>query len=188
MVSQQLLDYVKKELARGVHEDKLRQTLLENDWPEFEINEAFEKTKQADSVKHAEELAEEKPPEEILKEEIPVEEPKEAVPEEKHEAVKKVSVIDNVQKIVTNKIFIIAAMIIILGSVVYFIVLPLVFEGVEGIGADSSVTDEAKNACTQYCTSDLCGLFVSPEFPQPELNGKNCLDLGVQCKKCEVEY
>jgi outer membrane biosynthesis protein TonB len=187
MVSQQLLDYVKKELARGVHEDKLRQTLLENDWPEFEINEAFEKTKQAKPVKPAGELAEEKLPEEILKEEIPVEEPKESVPEEKHEAVKKVSIIENVQKIVTNKIFIIAAMIIILGSVVYFIILPLVFEG-EGIGANSSVTEEAKNACTQYCNSNLCGLFVSPEFPQPELNGKNCLDLGVQCKKCEVEY
>lgn len=182
MVSQALLDYVKKELARGVHEDKLRQTLLENDWPEFEINEAFEKAKQSEPIEPVE-----KPPEEALKEEIPIEGPKEAVSEEKHEEVKKVSVIENVQKIVTNKIFIIAAIIIILGSVAFF-VLPSVFEEKEGIEADSSIIEEAKSACTQYCNSNLCGLFVSPEFPQPELKGKNCLDLGVQCKKCEVEY
>jgi len=185
MVSQALLDYVKKELARGVHEGKLRQTLLENDWPEFEINEAFEKAKQAEPVKPAEKPVEEKPPEEVLEEHIP-EEPKESVPEEKPEEVKKVSVINNVQKIITNKIFIIAAIIIVLGSVAFF-VLPSVFNGGD-VESDSSVMEEAKNACTQYCTSSLCGLFVSPGFPQPELNGKNCLDLGVQCKKCEVEY
>ncbi len=184
MVSQELLDYVKKELARGVHEDKLRQTLLENDWPEFEINEAFEKAKQAEPV----EKPVEKPSEEVVKEEIPVEEPKEPVLEEKpEEEVKKSSVVEKFQKIVTNKVFIIAAIIIILGSVSFFI-LPSVLEGGGSIEADSSVVEEAKDACMQYCNSNLCGLFVSPGFPQPEIKGKNCLDLGVQCKKCEVEY
>lgn len=184
MVSQELLNYVKKELARGVHEDKLRQVLLGNDWPEFEINEAFEKAKQAEPV----EKPLEKPSEEALKEEILIEEPKEAVPEEKPgEATEKASVIESVKKIITNKVFIIAAAIIILGSIAFF-VLPSVFEGGEGVEADSSVVEEAKSACMQYCNSNLCGLFVSPEFPQPELKGKNCLDLGVDCKKCEVEY
>lgn len=187
MVSQELLDYVKKELARGVHEDKLRQILLENDWPEFEINEAFEKTKQAEPVKPVEKPAEEKPSEEIVKEEIPIEEPKEAVPEEKNKEIKKIFVIENIQEIVTNKIFIIAAIIIILGSFAFF-VLPSVFEGGESVNADSSIVEDAKSACTQYCNSNLCGLYVNPEFPQLELNGKNCLDLGVQCKNCEVEY
>ncbi len=188
MVSQELLNYVKKELARGVHEDKLRQTLLENDWPEFEINEAFEKTKQAEPVKPVEKPVEEKLPEEALKEEIPLEGPKEPVLEEKpEEEVKNVSLVEKIQKIITNKVFIIAAIIIIFGSVAFFI-LPSVFEGGESVESDSSIVEDAKNACTQYCNSNLCGLFVSPEFPQPELKGKNCLDLGVQCKKCEVEY
>lgn len=61
-------------------------------------------------------------------------------------------------------------------------------------GQNKNVMNEAKKACTQYCNSNLCGLFVNPDFPQPELKGKSCLDLGVQCKqpdgkpKCEVGY
>jgi predicted nucleic acid-binding Zn ribbon protein len=56
----------------------------------------------------------------------------------------------------------------------------------EEITQQGDIMGGAKKACTQYCGSNLCGLFVSPGFPQPELKGKNCLDLGVQCGKCKV--
>jgi len=187
MVGQQLLDYVKKELARGVHEDKLRQVLLENNWPEFEINEAFDKARHEEPVKPVEKPVE-KPQEGIVKEQVYIEEPKkEVIAGEKPEQVKKTSIIDIVLKIVMNKIFLIAFIILVLGSIVFFILPPLLEEG-GNIGGDSSVVIEAKKACTQYCNNNLCGLFVNPEFSQPELGGKNCLDLKVQCKKCEVEY
>lgn len=175
MVNQEILDYVKKELAKGIHRDKLRQVLLEYGWPEFEINEAFEQAK---------EVKPEKPPEKISKE---VEEKLgEVKPEEK---LKKFPV-EEVKKLITNKIFIIAVAVIILGAVAFFI-LPSFFEAEEVSGG---AMDYAEKMCRQYCNSNLCGLVNDPGFSHPELVGKNCDDLGFSClnpsgePKCETEY
>lgn len=194
MVNQEILDYVKKELERGVSEDKLRHALMEHGWPEFEIHEAFDKAKEAKPAEEApkEEVKKEKPFKEFLqglgKEKPEVKE--EAKPEEK--PVEKPPIIDDVKKIVTNKIFIIAAIVIILGSVAY-VVLPSFFEESGGPEESGAVT-HAKEKCTQYCNSNLCGLVNDPGFTHPELEGKNCKELGFSClqpngdPKCETEY
>jgi len=177
MVSQEILDYVKNELKRGVTEDKLRHTLMEHGWPEFEINEAFEKAKA------------EKPPKTK-----PIEKPQELKPiEVKPQESTKPPVIDTIKKIVTNKIFIIAMVILII-SIIFSFVLPSLLESSSGEIAVSEITSEAQNTCRQYCNSNLCGLFNNPEFPQPELQGKSCEDLGTSClqangdPKCKTEY
>lgn len=197
MVSPEILDYVKKELARGVSESQLRQVLMEHGWPEFEINEAFEKTKEEapkETVeKKPKEVKKEKPFKEFL-EGLGKKEPKEkeeSKPEVKAE--EKPPVMEDVKKIVTNKIFIIAAIVIILGSVAYFAIIPSFFEDT-GESEESGAVAYAKQMCTQYCNSNLCGLVNDPGFTHPELEGKNCADIGFPCllpsgqPKCETEY
>ncbi len=183
MVSQELLGYVKKELARGVHEDKIRQVLLEYDWPEFEINEAFEKAR--------EEIAEAPP--EMPFEEAAKPEGQERLKEGVEEKVEKAPLMGDVKRIVVNKWFIIAAVVIITGSVIFF-ALPSAEVEQETEGISSDALNYAEGVCRQYCSSNLCGLFVNPGFTHPELEGKNCKDLGFSClqpdgePKCETEY
>lgn len=191
MVNQDILNYIKKELARGISKDKLRQVLLEHGWPEFEINDAFEK---------AGKLIE-KSPEEVLEEVLPVEEKlKESEigtkPEEKVEekpVMKRRSLMEFFKKIVMKKTFIIILMVFILGFVV-LIVISSLFEDKVDENIPSDAVTNAKRECEQYCNSNLCGLFIDPRFSDFELKDKNCLDLGVSClqadgkPKCEVEY
>ncbi|MBU4501461.1 MAG: hypothetical protein KKA79_02635 [Nanoarchaeota archaeon] len=200
MVNQDIIDYVKTELKRGVTEDKLRHVLMGHGWPEFEINEAFEKVKAEQVQEKPKEPAKPKDesyspsPAEIIeqakaetKKAIENQKPAEGVKPEV--AGKKSPILGDVKNIVTNKIFIIAAIVILLGTVSAF-VLPSLFEGSEGSPA-LDASDEAKNTCQQYCNSGLCGFFINPEFSDPELEGKSCLDIGVKCPQqndCTAEY
>ncbi|MBL7100527.1 MAG: hypothetical protein ISS23_01080 [Nanoarchaeota archaeon] len=204
MVNPKILDYIKKELARGVTEDKLRHILMEHDWPEFEINEALEKVKEQPAGKPPEEIPKEitpteekpeaKPPEETPKEITPTEEKLEAETEEK-KGIKEKLPLPDIKKIVTNKIFIIITSILVLSAIASF-TLPSLFESsdekVEGISLGAK--NYAEELCRQHCNSNLCGLFNNPEFTHPELKGKNCKDLGISClqsngqPKCETKY
>ncbi|MDP2908451.1 MAG: hypothetical protein Q8N77_01455 [Nanoarchaeota archaeon] len=184
MVSQELLDYIKKELTRGVSEDKLRQVLLEYDWPEFEINEAFEKAR--------EEIAEAPP--EMPFEEAAKPEEQERLKESVEEKVEKAPLTEDVKRIVVNKWFIIAAVVIITGSVIFF-ALPSAEVEQETEGISSDALNYAEGVCRQYCINEECGNFINTGlFTHPELEGKNCVDLGIPClypndePKCETEY
>lgn len=177
MVSPEILDYVKNELERGIAEDKLRHVLMDNGWPEYEVNEAFEKAK-------------EKP----IKEAVPTEEKDEKQSKEVTEEItEKHYLAEDIKTIFKNKSFITIAVIVLICSVAFF-VLPSLFKGGSAENASDDIINEAKKTCTQYCNSNLCGLFINPGFPQPGLEGKNCLDFGVSCKqsdgspKCETEY
>lgn len=206
MVNQELLDYIKKELARGVSEDKLRHVLMEHGWPEFEIYAAFEKVHEVPVAPPKTEKVIEEKPEDVLKEitkeampekkldfleEKPVaEKPEEKLVEEHVEKPKKLSF--EMKKIIFSKVFLIIGAVIILVSVAYFVA-PLFFHEQAG-SSEKSVMDYAKNMCRQYCQSSLCGLFTNPDFKHEELLGKTCKDLGISClqedgkPKCETSY
>lgn len=204
MVNEQLLEYVKNELARGISEDKLRHVLMENGWPEFEINEAFEKAKEAKVKKPPEEVSKEAIPEQKIEdktEEKPFKEfleglsekePKveEARPEEKV-AVEKLPIMGDVKKIITNKIFIIAAIVIVLSSVAFSILPSFFEETVKVEGVSDNAMDSARIKCKQICDAS-CGrlqdknTFTDSEYP--ELEDKSCADLEFPCSKCETKY
>ncbi len=192
MVSPEIVDYVKTELAKCISEDKIRHVLMEHGWPEYEINEAFEKAKKVEEKpEEAEEKpeAEVKPPEEVAPAEVKPEVEEGPKPEEKPV---KPPIMEDVKKIVTNKVFIIAAVIIVLGSVAFFVLPSLFVE--ESVDEISGAMAFAEGQCGQYCNSNLCGLFNNPEFTHPELEGLTCKDLGISCllpdgaPKCETEY
>lgn len=215
MVSQELIDYVKKELEKGISKDKIMHILMDHDWPEFEINEAFEKAKmkievdeaiEEDKIKPSgkpvelkeqpcieieepiKQIFQEQPEEQIQKEETIEEKPKIEVEKPKE------PLIETIKKIITNKFFIIGGILLILTLVVSFL-LPSIWGG-EKVTNDISqaASDNAKSLCGQYCNSNLCGLVNNPEFTHPELEGKTCKDLGFPClqpngkSKCEVKY
>jgi len=194
MVNQQLLDYVKKELARGVSENSIRQILLEHNWPEFEINEAFEQVKEStppqkpdlneqESEEPLEEEPEELVEEPVKEEKVMIETPKLDVAGKDNQALQSPPVINDVKKILTNKIFIIAAIIIVLGSVAFF-TLPSILGGDDS--ADSGATDvsqAAKDQCKVWCTAKLCGRFTAKNE-----QGKSCVDMQIECPNCEVPY
>jgi len=124
---------------------------------------------------------------------IPAEKPElkeEPRPEEKPK--EKPPVMKDVKKIITNKAFIIAAVLIILGSVAFFVLPSVLEEKVEV--EEGGAMAYARERCDQYCKSNLCGLFNNPEFTHPELEGKTCKELGISCllpsgePKCETEY
>jgi len=76
MVSQELLNYIKGELSRGTSKDVIWHRLMENGWPEFKINEAFNSLETPKELPKAQEAAQ------------PAQASQEVKPEEKYEKIK----------------------------------------------------------------------------------------------------
>ncbi len=203
-------NYVKEQLKQGVRISKIRNILIENGWPEYKIEEAFEKYKNIkpeikqlklrllDDKEEADDWPEpEDLPEETFKDNI--------VSLEKPQKSNKRSNLNLSTSKFNIKNWVLANTIIIL-AILFLIVIFFIFfffpSSNKGSEPDNSVSKDvsfdvynsARQLCHRYCENNLCGFFTNPGFTSLELKGKNCKDLGFSClqknglPKCETEY
>lgn len=173
MANPQLLDYIKKELARGVSRENLKAVLIANRWRAQEIDAALKE-------------AQPEEPEQVLKGIIEEAAKKESLVEKQPSTpqIEKPSSIE--RKNFPFKYLIIGLIVIVLVSSAFSYYLFFYKEKSEEspLSVNQQVLLLSKSFCNQYCKETKCELFKNPSFSAEELQDKSCTDLGIKCDKC----
>jgi len=176
MVDPKLLDYIKKELAKGISKEQLKELLVKAKWPLNEIDAAIKEVEQQTKPQETQQTVQPKVKEPLTQKPVSGLQDK-----PKTETTTK--------KNIPPALYVLAVigLLIILGTGFF---LYSYLDNSESKQASNEIKTQqevmllAKSFCIDYCKKAQCDIFKKPEFTAEELKDKNCADLEIECSKC----
>lgn len=176
MIDAKILEYVRKELAKGVLKEQLKELLVKAKWSETEVDAAIKEVEQQAKPQETQQVVQPKTQESVTQQQKPNLQVKTKT---KTASEKKMPPV--------MFVLIVIAIIIILGTGFF---LYSYFDNSESKQASNALKTQqkvmllAKSFCIDYCKKSECDIFKKPEFTAEELKDKSCADLEIECNKC----